>query len=100
MTTPPKTRQVHRERTAPAPPLPRGAKQVVIPVTRPQYDDTWDHAEGVRALLAQWAEAAPELFPAGFDRGYSLHGFGRRSLNLPRIGSTASATMSIGSATS
>ena len=42
-------------------------------MTRTQYDDLWHHADRVRALLARWAEAAPELFPAGFDQGYSLH---------------------------
>src|SRR3954447_2500587 len=81
----PKTRRVHRERTAPAPQLPRGAKQIVIPMTRTQYDVTWHQADRVRAYLAGWAEAAPELFPAGFDRGYSLHGFGRPSRKLPGV---------------
>src|SRR3954467_11206244 len=81
----PKTRQVHRERKAPTPQLPRGAKQIVIPMTRPQYDDLWHQADRVRALLTEWAEAAPELFPAGFDRGYSLHGMGRRSRKLPGV---------------
>ena len=27
----------------------------------------------------------PELFPAGFDRGYRLHGFGRESRKLPGV---------------
>ena len=81
----PKTRQVHRHRTAPPPQPPRGAKQIVIPMTRPQYDDLWHQADRVRAFLAEWAEAAPELFPAGFDQGYSLHGFGRQSRKLPGV---------------
>ncbi len=81
----PKTRQVHREREAPTPQPPRGAKQIVIPMTRPQYDDLWHDAERLRAYLAEWAEAAPELFPAGFDRGYSLHGMGRESCKLPGV---------------
>ena len=81
----PKTRQVHRERRGPTPQPPRGAKQIVIPMTRSQYDDLWHHPDHVRALLAGWAEAAPELFPAGFDRGYRLHGFGRESRKLPGV---------------
>src|SRR3954464_925559 len=81
----PKTRQVHRERKAPTPQLPRGAKQIVIPMTRPQYDDLWHQADRVRALLAEWAEAAPELFPAAFDQGYALHGMGRESRKLPGV---------------
>jgi hypothetical protein len=81
----PKTRQVHRERKAPTSQPPRGAKQIVIPMTRPQYDDLWHQADRVRAYLADWAEAAPELFPAGFDRGYCLHGFGRESRKQPGL---------------
>src|SRR5512135_316145 len=53
--------------------------------TRTQYDDLWHQADRVRALLAEWAEAAPELFPAGFDQGYRLHGFGRESRKLPGV---------------
>ncbi|AGA31227.1 hypothetical protein [Singulisphaera acidiphila] len=37
----PKTRQIHRERKAPTPQPPRGAKQIIIPMNRPQYDDLW-----------------------------------------------------------
>jgi hypothetical protein len=54
-------------------------------MTRSQYDDLWPQAGRVRAYLAESAEAAPELFPAGFDRGYSLHGFGRESRKLPGV---------------
>src|SRR5215213_3560491 len=78
----PKTRQVNRERNASAPQLPRGAKQIVIPMTRPQYDEIWHDAQRTRAAVAQWVQAAPELFPPGFDRGYCLHGFGRPSRKL------------------
>jgi hypothetical protein len=85
MDTRPKTRQVHREPKAPTSQPPRGAKQIIIPMTRPQYDDLWYQADRVRAYLADWAEAAPELFPAGFDQGYGLHGMGRESRKLPGV---------------
>ena len=85
MTAPPKTRQVHRQRTNPPSQAPRGVKQIVIPMTRPQYDETWQDARRVRAFLAPWLRAAPELFPAGFDRGFRLHGFGRPSRKLPGV---------------
>ena len=85
MAAQPKTRQVHRERKAPPSQPPRGAKQIVIPMTRPQYDATWHQADRVRAYLTGWAEAAPELFPAGFDQGYCLHGMGRESHKLPGV---------------
>ena len=81
----PKTRQVNRQRKTPPPQPPRGAKQIVIPMTREQYDDLWHDAERVRAFLAEWARSAPELFPADFDRGYRLHGFGRESRKLPGL---------------
>ena len=81
----PKTRQVNRERTTPPSQALRGAKQIVLPMTRPQYDDLWHDAERTRAFLAGWASSAPELFPAGFDQGYRLHGFGRPSRKLPGL---------------
>ena len=37
----PNTRRVNRERNTPALQSPRGAKQIVIPMTRHQYDQTW-----------------------------------------------------------
>jgi hypothetical protein len=49
----PKTRQVHRERKAPTPQPPRGAKQIVIPMTRPQYDDLWHQAGRERPDMGQ-----------------------------------------------
>jgi hypothetical protein len=81
----PKTRPVNRERNAPTPQPPRGAKQIVIPMTRTQYDDLWHQPDRLRAFVAEWAGVAPELFPAGFDRGYDLHGFGRESRKLPGV---------------
>src|SRR3954469_13092507 len=81
----PKTRPLNRERKSPTPQAPRGAKQIVIPMTRTQYDDLWLQSDRLRAFLAEWVEAAPELFPAGFDRGYRLHGLGRESRKLPGV---------------
>ncbi len=81
----PKTRPVDRERKPASPQPPRGAKQIVIPMTRSQYDESWHDPERLRALVAGWAGSAPELFPAGFDRGYRLHGFGRASRKLPGL---------------
>src|SRR5205085_12150888 len=81
----PKTRQLNRERKSPPPQPPRGAKPIVIPMTRPQYDDLWHQPDRLRTFLAGWAEAAPELFPEGFDQGYRLHGFGHESCKLPGL---------------
>jgi hypothetical protein len=81
----PKTRRVDRQRKPSPPQPPRGAKQIVIPMTRPQYDEIWHDTERLRVFLAEWARSAPELFPAGFDRGYHLHGFGRPSRKIPGL---------------
>jgi hypothetical protein len=37
----PKTRRVDREPTPSPSQPPRGSKQIVIPMTRPQYDEIW-----------------------------------------------------------
>src|SRR3954471_23547937 len=81
----PKTRRLNRERKSLPPQAPRGAKQIVIPMTRPQYDDLWHQTDRLRAFLAEWAEVAPELFPASFHQGDDLHGFGRESRKLPGV---------------
>ena len=79
----PNTRPVDRERKPAPPQPPRGAKQIVIPMTRTQYDEIWHDPRRIRAFVDEWARSAPELFPAGFDRGYRLHGFGRRPASSP-----------------
>jgi hypothetical protein len=81
----PNTRSVNRERKPAPPQLPRGAKQIVIPMTRQQYDELWLDSEALRAFLAESVRSSPELFPAGFDQGYRLHGFGRESRKLPGL---------------
>lgn len=78
----PNTRRVDRERKPAPPQPPRGAKQIVVPMTRDQYDEFWHDPRRTRAFVAGWAGTAPELFPAGFGRGYRLRGFGRPSRKL------------------
>ena len=50
----PKTRQVDRERKTPSTQVPRGAKQIVIPMTQQQYDDIWHDADRVRSFIADY----------------------------------------------
>ena len=78
----PNTRPVDRERKPAPPQPPRGAKQVVIPMTRALYDEIWHDPRRVRDFVGGWLRSAPELFPDGFGGGYRLHGFGRRSRKL------------------
>jgi hypothetical protein len=54
-------------------------------MTRQRYDEIWHDPGLLRASLAECFRSAPELFPAGFDRGYRLHGFGRESRKLPGL---------------
>ncbi|MFV0444759.1 MAG: hypothetical protein ACK5Q5_14400, partial [Planctomycetaceae bacterium] len=57
-----KTRRVHRERSAaPEQPL-RGAKQIVLPMTRQLYDELWPHPERLRTFVDALADESPELF--------------------------------------
>lgn len=81
----PNTRPVDRERKLATTQPPRGAKQIVIPMTRTQYDEIWHDPQRVRDFVDGWLLFSPELFPAGFDQAYRLHGFGRRSRKLPGI---------------
>ena len=78
----PNTRRVNREREPSPTQPPRGAKQIVLPMTRSQNDEIWHDPQRIRAFVEESARAAPELFPVGFDRGYRLHGFGRNSRKL------------------
>jgi hypothetical protein len=81
----PNTRPVDRERKPQSSQPPRGAKQIVIPMTRPQYDEIWYETDHLRAFVEEWARVAPELFPDGFGPDYRLHGFGRESRKLPGV---------------
>lgn len=80
-----RTRRVDRDKSDRGQQPPRGAKQIVIPMTRQQYDDLWDAPAAVRSFVdGLWGEF-PELFPAGFGTGYALHGHGRESRKLPGV---------------
>jgi hypothetical protein len=79
------TRRVDRGRKPAPPQPPRGAKQIVLPMTRQQCDESWHDPQRIRAFVDGWVRSAPELFPAGFDGGYRLHGFGRESRKLPGL---------------
>ena len=80
----PKTRQINRQRIDPTTQPPRGAKQIVIPMTQ-QYDELWHQPDRLRDFLDEWVQIAPELFPIGFEQGFRFQGFGRTSRKLPGI---------------
>lgn len=81
----PHTRLVNRQRKPTPSQPPRGAKQIVIPMTRAQYDEIWHDPRRTRQFIETCVATAAELFPDGFDQGYRLHGFGRESRKLPGL---------------
>ena len=80
-----RTRQVNRDRSERGEQSPRGAKQIVMPMTRQQYDEIWSAAPRVRAFVDQVLLEFPELFPAGMTEGYVLHGCDRASRKLEGV---------------
>ncbi len=82
----PKTRRVHRERKASRRNCHAGPNRSSSPATRAAVRRPLASTPtALRAVVAEWAEAAPELFPPGFDQGYCLHGLGRKSRKLPGL---------------
>ena len=79
MDTRPTTRHVDRERKPPAPQPSRGAKQIVIPMTRTQYDEGWHNpfklARGIGLALFGEGPAAmrPEVKHAPGDARQPEH---------------------------
>ena len=78
MNAPQRTRSCCRRRSAANAKLPRGAKQIVIPMDRATYDRLWHNAVAVRQRLHELLATAPELFPPGMATGFQLTG--RRTL--------------------
>lgn len=79
MDAPLRTRRLNRERLDRPVQAQRGGKQIVIPMTREEYDECWDDPRRTREFVDRtWGEH-PELFPPGLSDGYALHGFGRPS---------------------
>lgn len=79
------TRRLNRDKLDGTEQVPRGGKQIVIPLSREQYREIWSSPEQLRRYLDEWIQVAPELFPAGFEKGYALHGMGRESCKMPGI---------------
>lgn len=93
-----KTRVLNRNRPSDTPQSQRGDRQIVLPMTRQQYDALWHDPDATRALIDLVLAEHPELFPATLRAGYTLHGFARNSRKLagvrlrkirPRGGGTA-----------
>ena len=78
-------RRVDRDKPAKGDQAPRGAKQIVIPMTQQEYDEIWSTPAGLRRVIDTLWKEFPELFPDGFGTDYALHGHGRPSRKLPGV---------------
>jgi hypothetical protein len=84
-----KTRRVDRQKCAVEEQVSgrvlKGSRQIVIPMTREQYDEIWTDPVQVRAVVTDLLAESPELFPADMQNGFSLEGFARTSRKLDGI---------------
>jgi hypothetical protein len=85
MDAPPQTRQLDRDHSACRWQAQRGARQIVIPMTREAYDECWHDSQKLREYLAPIRAEHPDLFPGCLQQGYLLNGFGRTSQKLEGI---------------
>lgn len=79
------TRSCDRDRVADTKKVPRGARQICIPMTRDQYDVIWDDHVAVRVYLDSLIGDFPEIFPPSISSSYQLHGHLPESIKLPGI---------------
>lgn len=63
----------------------KGCRQICIPMTREQYDVTWNAPASVREYLEPLIRDYPEMFPASVSTGYQLHGHLPESKKLPGV---------------
>jgi hypothetical protein len=82
MDAPKRTRVVNRNRSTDPSQCQRGEKQIVIPMTREQFDEHWHDADQMRTIMDRVMAESPELFPTCLLAGYGFHGFARPSKKL------------------
>lgn len=80
-----RTRSCDRESAPNLGPTQRGAKQIVIVMTRRLYERVWHDPSEVRRMVEAQAAQWPELFPPGIQEGFQLHGMLPESKKMPGI---------------
>jgi hypothetical protein len=85
MDAPKQTRVLNRNRSSNPSQSQRGDKQIVIPMTRQQFDECWRDADKMRTIMDHCLADSPELFPPCLLQGYAFHGFARPSRKLEGI---------------
>ena len=85
MDAPKRTRSCVRSKSKPSAKLPRGAKQICVPMDKALYDDIWHDSRLTRKFIEELVVCHPELFPPGIEDGFALHGRSAESRKLPGI---------------
>ena len=85
MDAPKKTRVLNRNRSATPSQPQRGDRQIVIPMTRLEFDECWHDADKMRLFVDRALAEYPELFPPCLRDGYAFHGFARASKKMPDL---------------
>ena len=80
-----RTRTCVRTRAGQRTDLPRGARQVCLPMDRETYDRLWNDAAAMRQYLDELLTSCPERFPTGIEHGFQLTGHLPESKKLPGI---------------
>lgn len=80
-----RTRSCFRERPPQVDSVPRGARQICIPMIRDAYDRIWNDAGEVRRYLQSLIDNSPELFPTGIEDGFQLTGHLPESVKMPGV---------------
>ena len=86
MDAPKRARELNRKRSVDPSQPQRGQKQIVLPMTREQFDHCWHDAANMRTLVDAVRAECPELFPPCLLKGYAFHGFARPSKKLTACG--------------
>jgi hypothetical protein len=82
MDAPKRARVLNRNPSADPSQPQRGEKQIVIPMTREQFDQSWHDSSKMRTIVDRVMAECPELFPPCLFNGYAFHGFARPSKKL------------------
>lgn len=85
MDAPKKARVLNRNRSGDRSQAQRGERQIVVPMTREQFDHCWHDADRMHQVVDHAMANHPELFPACFRQGYGFYGFARPSRKLDGI---------------
>lgn len=63
----------------------RESRRICLPIERELYQHMVMDQEAYRSRLDDCIRQYPELFPAGIEQGYKLHGFCEESVKMPEL---------------